>query len=576
MTRPRPSAALTAALLLLAHARPCAAAPTADSLARYLDGLDAFGFCGQVVASTAEGTRIERALGFADARRTRVTPHTGFAVGSVTKSFTAALILRLASEGRLSLDDSLATLLEGVPADKAAITPRELLSHTAGLPEDAEGVFERDARAQIVRATLAAKLPAAPGERFGYSNAGFQLLAAIAEQVTSRPWPRLVDSLLLAPLELRETGAGSAYARTRNEHAVGRNEWLTSGSFHDWRQPWAGSGAGDLVTTAHDFARWGEALRDGFPPGVPTADAQTARHALVNGTTSYGYGLWLIARAGRSDMVLIGGDIPGYHAGMWFERDGARRLVAVTNAGERWGRRLPVAAVQRAVWRLLDGQPVELPPATIEWPRDRVAALAGDWTLAPAGRLTLVPEGRALRLQLAGAEAMALVEGADSSGVREFVEGRTSDLVRAAVARDDSAIARVLLPVEAGWSGALRTLVAEHEQANGPTTGATIEGTVSLPWLARGTRTFVTLHAKRGDSRLSLAWLDRGLLDVAGDDGRPAPVILPVAPLAEGGLAAWDLLDGTTVRLRPFADAQGPGLRLEGAGVTFVARRRKH
>lgn len=567
--------ALPALLLITVLTRHAHASATADSIARYLDGLDAFGFCGQVAVSNDRGVNLERALGYADGARTRVTPTTGFAAGSVTKSFTAAIVVRLANEGRFTLDTPLARLLPGVPADKAAITPRQLLTHTAGLPEDAEGVFELQSREQVVRATLAEPLVAKPGERFGYSNAGFQLLAAIAEQATSRPWPRLLDSLVLTPLGMHKSGAGSAYARAREEHAVGRNEWLVQGSFRDWRQPWAGSGAGDLVTTAHDYAIWGRALRDGFPWGKALADSQTTPQSHVNAGTSYGFGLWTIAREGRGDMVLVGGDISGYHAGMWFERDGARRLVAVTNAGERWGRRLPVAAVQRALWRMLEGQPVELPPETVAWPADRLRALAGDWWLAPAGRLALVPQGEDLRLELSGSEAMAMLEGVDSSGTREFVEARASDLVRAAAAHDDSALAQSLLPVERGWTLALQDLVRRHERAHGAITHATIEGTVTLPWIDRGSRTFVTLHSKRGASSLSLAWLDRGLLDVAPGDGRPAPVILPVAPLAEGGLAAWDLLDGSQILIAPFKDARGAGLRLTAHGATFVARRGK-
>src|SRR6185369_4110264 len=143
---------------------------------------------------------------------------------------------RLVAEGRFTLDTPLSRLLPHVPADKAGITPRQLLSHTAGLPEDAEGVFELDSREAVLRATLKAPLDRPPGTRFGYSNAGFQLLAAIAEQSTGIAMPRLVDSLLMAPSGMRHSGVGSAYTRARDDMAIGRNEWLVSGSPRDWRQ----------------------------------------------------------------------------------------------------------------------------------------------------------------------------------------------------------------------------------------------------------------------------------------------------------------------------------------------------
>src|SRR5262249_31712673 len=153
------------------------------------------------------------------------------------KSFTAALTMQLVAAGRFALDDSLARLLPGVPADKAAITPRQLLAHVAGLPEDAEGVFEMDPRDTVIAKTLAAPLARAPGTRFGYSTAGFHLLAAIAERATGVPYPRLVASLLLLPAGMRASGTGAGFAAGRSDVAVGRNEWLVQGSLAEWRQP---------------------------------------------------------------------------------------------------------------------------------------------------------------------------------------------------------------------------------------------------------------------------------------------------------------------------------------------------
>jgi CubicO group peptidase (beta-lactamase class C family) len=563
-------------LAVLLAPRTAGSAPAAgmlDSLGRYVDGLEAFGFTGQVVIAGGESLLLDRALGDADGHGRPVGRSTGFAAGSITKNVTAAVTLRLAAEHRFGLDDSLAHLLPGVPADKAAITPRQLLSHTAGLPEDAEGVFEKDARDAVVRATLEAPLLRAPGSRFGYSNAGFQLLAAIAERATGVAFSHLADSLALAPSGMDDSGVGSAFARSRRDAATGRNEWLVTGSLRDWRQPWAGSGAGDLVTTAFDLWRWARALQGAGPLDAAAIDSMTARRATVRGGLHYGYGTWLVQRDGRPDLVSLGGDVPGYHAGLWLEREAPGRIVALTSAGERWGRRLHVAAAQRALWLVLEGQPVDLPPETVRWPAERLDRLAGTWTLSPSGRLSLVRDGAGLRLQLAGSDAMALAQGPDSSGARALVEGRAADLVRAAASADGAALDRVLLPAERGWAATLRRVIETHERARGPLVDAVIDGTVAQPWLNRGLRTYLRLHSKRGDTDVSFAWLAGGLLDVSAGEGRPAPEILPVAPLVEGGLGAWDALDGTLIRIEPFADAKGPGLRLRGHGAVFVARR---
>lgn len=570
--------ALLAALGLLA-AQSVMAAPragTLDSLGRWLDGLDAFGFTGQATVALGDSLLFEHAFGDADGHGRPVGLATGFAAGSITKSVTAAITLRLAAEGRFALDDSLGRLLPGVPAGKARITPRQLLSHLSGLPEDAEGVFEEYSRDEVVRATLAAPLSRPPGTGFLYSNAGFQLLAAIAERASGVAFPRLADSLMLAPAGMTGSGLGRAYARGRSDAATGRNEWLVSGSFRDWRQPWAGSGAGDMVTTAHDLWRWARALQNGGALAPALRDSLIARRVPVHPGLDYGCGAWLIEREAQPDLVSLGGDVPGYHAGVWFDRDAQGGIVALTSTGERWGRRLPVAAAQRALWLLLRGQPVGLPPETVRWPQERLQSFAGNWTLSPSGRLSLVRDGAGLRMQLTGSAAMTLAQGSDSSGARALVEGRAADIVRALAAAGDSALAGVLLPIERGWIPELHRLAADHESAHGPLIDAVIDGTVALPWLNRGLRTYVRLHSRRGDSNVSFAWLAGGLIDVAAGEVRPAPEILPVAPLADGGLGAWDLLDGTLVRIEPFADARGPGLRLRGNGVLFIARREAH
>lgn len=570
---PRSRAFALALLLLALPAVPPAGAQSnrADSLAAELDGLAAFGFTGQVVVSEGDAVLATRAMGVADPGGRAVDDSTRFAVGSVTKSFTGAIVTHLAAQGRLSLDDPLSRWLPDAPNDKATITLRELLSHTGGLPSDAEGVFEDDSRAQVLAATLAEPLARAPGTRFGYSNAGFQLLAAVCENATGVAWPRLVDSLLLAPCGMTHSGAGSAYASHVDHAADGRNEWTSLGSLRGWKQAWAGSGAGDLVTTARDLWRWGRALQGAGPLTRAEIDTLTARRASAAAGLAYGFGLWL---PGERDMLLIGGDIPGYHTQMWVERRAPWRIVVTVSAGERWGRNLHVVAAQRALWRIAHHDSTTLPPAPATWPAGRLGALAGDWTLAPSGRLRLRAAGDGLRMEMSGAEAMPLVFGADSAGKRALVEGRAGDIVRAAASRDTAALSRVLLPVERrGWSAGLDSVIARHVAQYGPVRDAVIDGTVELPWLPEGLRTYVRLRSKTGQTDVSFAWLQGGLLDVAASEGRPAPVILPVAPIAEGGLGAWDSVTGALVRITPFVDKKGAGLRLAGGGMVAIARR---
>jgi len=284
--------------------------------------------------------------------------------------------------------------------------------------------------------------------------------------------------------------------------------------------------------------------------------------------------VYLVPESEGPDRVSIGGDVPGYHAAAWFMRDAPRRITSVVMSGEIHGRSLPVRVIQQSLWRILDGQSVALPPATVTWPRDRLLALAGTWDVGDGGELRLERDGAALRLALTGPDAMALRYGSDSLGMRSALDARATSILRAAAVPGDSALRAELQEVEQRfWLEPLGRGMRQRLGRFGPLEDVTPNGTIALPWLAQGSRSYLDLRFARGSSRVSLAWLEGGLLDIAFEEERPAPVLLPLAPSAEGGLIAWDLLSGDTIRVEPFLDAKGAGLRVSGHGLQAIARR---
>jgi len=139
-----------------------------------------------------------------------VTLDTVFRIGSMTKQFTAALVLTLAEEGKLSLDDPLAKFVRGYPAPGGRATVRQLLNHTSGIQSYNEipGWFaEPNTRRAFTTAELIAvfrDLPARfePGTDWAYNNSGYVLLAAIIEAVTKQSWHLALRERITAPLGL--------------------------------------------------------------------------------------------------------------------------------------------------------------------------------------------------------------------------------------------------------------------------------------------------------------------------------------------------------------------------------------
>ncbi|GLX19520.1 serine hydrolase domain-containing protein [Streptomyces lavendulae] len=178
--------------------------------------------------------------GFSDtATGLRRQPSERFRIGSTTKAFTAAVVLLLAAEGRLGLDDTVERWLPGLVAGNGhngrTVTLRQLLHHTSGIfnygndPEFfAKGVgeawfrhrFDSHAPEELVRIGLATPPLFAPGEAFLYSNTNYFLAALIAERATGRTFAQELDRLVVRPLGLAGTSLPGARAHIEGPHPL--------------------------------------------------------------------------------------------------------------------------------------------------------------------------------------------------------------------------------------------------------------------------------------------------------------------------------------------------------------------
>src|SRR4051794_17776614 len=283
----RPARRFAALLALASVALGAPAANAADAavarqpsattkLQRSLNRLVAAGAPGAVALVRQHGRTTRLAAGYADTRtKTRMRPADRFRVGSVTKTFVATVILQLAGEGRLSLDDSVERWLPGEVPNGGAITVRQLLTMTSGvfdyLNDGDDTVLRREIADSDTRFTpndlvaiATAHAPRfAPGTSWSYSNTGYILLGQIAEKAAGRPIADSLRDRVFTPAGLRATSFETR-ARIAGPHAHGydtlRGDSLRDVSVID--QTWAWT-AGAIVSNADDIARFYRALLHG-------------------------------------------------------------------------------------------------------------------------------------------------------------------------------------------------------------------------------------------------------------------------------------------------------------------------
>ncbi len=236
-------------------------------VAEYLNRLEAVGFNGTVLVAIGGRTVVASGYGVRDLETgVKNTPDTVFGTGSITKQFTAAAILKLETEGKLSTDDLITKYFDGVPEGLAATTIHDLLRHSSGLPNVVGKDYEAVTDAEFLEKVYAAKLRFAPGERFGYSNPGYSLLAMIVETVSGKTYEAYLYENLLKPAGMESTG----YTRPRFAADV-----IAVGYRHDgtrWGRPtdhawgadapfWHLKGNGGVLSTVEDLLKWDAALR---------------------------------------------------------------------------------------------------------------------------------------------------------------------------------------------------------------------------------------------------------------------------------------------------------------------------
>jgi D-alanyl-D-alanine carboxypeptidase len=309
-------------------------------LGMLLDDVVAKGAPGALVVVRAGDDVRAEARGYADGDRSlEMRADERFRVGSVTKTFVAALVLLLVEDGKLRLDDTVESRLPGLIPSGEEITVRQLLSHTSGLPDYVEDprVLGDPRRRWRPRDLLALALagPArrsAPGGGYAYSSTNYVVLGLLAEAVGDASLGKLLEDRIFEPLDLDQTSFTPG--RLSDDHVHGHrapsHQGVVTGPPVDTSDEaaWWAWGAGGIVSTAEDMQRFFAALLRGRV--IEPARLREMEPFVQAGRQRYGLGLATFPTpCGRAWGHT--GNVQGTIAVAWNTRDASRQLVLVVN-----------------------------------------------------------------------------------------------------------------------------------------------------------------------------------------------------------------------------------------------------
>jgi D-alanyl-D-alanine carboxypeptidase len=324
-----------------------------QDLQRDLARITATGVPGVLADVHIDGRQLRGTSGVANlVRRAPVNGSGFFRIGSNTKTFLSVVVLQLAAEHRLSLDDTVAHWLPGVVRgngnDGAVITIRELLQHTSGLHNYTDDLlaqitsvqayrkfeFHQFSRMDLLKLALSHKPYFAPGAGWHYSNTNYTLLGMIIEKVTHRSWANVVARRITGPLGMHHTFAPGTSTRLPRPHATGYLFFSRTTKVDTTAEnmSWANS-AGALISNAADLTRFWQAIGRGTLLGPAqrqemqqTVPANGGDTASVPGSR-YGLGIFRTPLSCGGFYWSHEGDVPGYNTIGAVSADGRKTVV---------------------------------------------------------------------------------------------------------------------------------------------------------------------------------------------------------------------------------------------------------
>lgn len=315
---------------------------------------------------------------------------TKFRIGSVTKQFTAVLILQLVDEGKIKLDGKVTDYLPYYRKDTGEkVTIHQLLNHTSGIPSYTNGEFFREhsrdyySPEDFVKKFSSGDLEFEPGSKFRYNNSAYFILGEMIEKITGKSYADNLKERITKPLGMNNTGYDSHSPLLKNR-AQGYSKTpagYRNAAYLDMSLPYA---AGSMFSTVEDLYKWDQAL---YGDKLMSAESK----ALMNkpGLQDYGYGVFIQKRKyGKTDkrvpVIQHGGGINGFNSLFTRVTDGKHLIVILDNVGQ--GNHHP--NITNSVIAILNGENYELPKIPIsEVLYKTVTEQGGDAAVAEYRRL---------------------------------------------------------------------------------------------------------------------------------------------------------------------------------------------
>jgi len=313
-------------------------------------------FSGVVLVADKESVLYHKAFGFRNfEQKIPLDTLAIFELASVSKQFTAMIIMMLEEEGKLNYDDSVSNYMPDLPY--RGITIRHLLTHTSGLPDyqsimdkywDKSKIASNEDNIEYLIRYQPTKV-FRPGEKYEYSNTGYMLLGTVAEKASGEDFIALCRSRIFIPLKMKSTAIRTQEEKKQIENFVlgylyvsEKQRYISADSFPEFNYTiWLGNrkGPGRISSTSLDLLKWDRALyTEKLVKQATLTQAFSPMKLTTDSLSYYGFGWEIRNEAKLGKIVWHAGDNPGYKTEIIRYIDAGKTIILLNNnAHEREG-----------------------------------------------------------------------------------------------------------------------------------------------------------------------------------------------------------------------------------------------
>ncbi len=377
-------------------------------------------FMGAVLVAEGDHILLDQGYGMANLEwNIPNAPDVKFRLGSLTKQFTATLILLLQQDGKLHIEDPVGKYLPDAPNSWEKITLANLLGHTSGI---ANFTSDRDfgtwgmskhTTSEEIAFFRDKPLEFEPGSKFAYSNSNYEVLGAVIEKVSNEKYGDLLRKRIFDPIGMHNTGLDTdeLILPRRAQGYRPDKDGLVHARAESMTVPWA---AGSIYSTTGDLLRWERALFGGKVLNDASLTAMTTA-----GKGNYGLGVGIVQQSGVK-VIQHGGGIEGFNTQLAYVPDRKITVVVLSNVnggapGSMGAQLLDVAMGKKVI---LASERKSVPIA-----KEELQKFTGVYDVNPIFALTIAVSGDSLTVRgtRQPADAPAMYQGAEGGHPRFFI-----------------------------------------------------------------------------------------------------------------------------------------------------------